>query len=774
MTPEITNQGEFDRRAFLKTSGALMVGVSAGGALTATGGALAETAPAAQLAAWASPSPAALESWLAIAPNGAVTVFCGKVDHGQGLATALAQVVAEELDAPLDRVTVLMGDTDRTCNQGGASASTGVRAGSNPLRNAAAEARRIIITAGAQKLGVGIEEVDAINGVISLKSDATRRVTYGELVGGRPLEGALEWNKQTGNGMNVTGQAKPKPVSAHKVVGQSPPRKDIAGIMLGTEPYLTNLKVPGMLHGKMVRPPVSGAVPISFDAASIASIRGARVVQKEAFLGVVAETEWDAIKAARALAVKWSDAKPDFPGHDGLFEHLRKAPVVASNGASAFSGKKAFDTAPTLDALKAAARVVEADYECPFQSHARMSPSVAVADVKDGQAVIYTDTQKPHYHRAGIAKLLDLPEDKVRVLFRPGAGSYGRSDADESGFEAAILSREVGRPVRVQWTRAEGIAWDPKAPAAVITLRAGLSAEGDVTAWYFRAKGFSGWDVKWVADAPEQTLAGQQLGYKKWDMHNFDVPSESYQFPVSVGFWETVAPLQQQVSPLRAAHLRAPQEFQTRYAQESFIDEVCAATGKDPVAFRLKHIKDPREAAVLKAVAERAGWAPADWQPRRDAGPVQRGRGVVMLASYGSYVAAVVELAVTRATGQVAVEKVTVANDSGLVINPGNLRLVIEANVLQGLSRALHEEVTFDRNMVTSMDWNGYPILDVTEAPQAVDIVQVGDPNQPSGGAGEPGLMCMTPAVANAIFNATGVRVRRYPFTAERLKPLLA
>ncbi|HKQ28964.1 MAG TPA: molybdopterin cofactor-binding domain-containing protein [Burkholderiales bacterium] len=760
---------EMDRREFLKSSGALMVSVGTGGTISS---AIIGNA-AAQAASWTSPDPELLDSWLALGKDGAVTVWSGKVDHGQGLSTSLAQIVAEELDVEVDKVTVLMGDTVSTCNQGGASGSTGIRMGGNPLRNAAAEARRLIVVAGAEKLGVPPDNLVTENGYVAVRGDAAKRVSYGDLFGERAFGAKLQWNKEQGNTMNVSGQAKPKPTAEYKVVGKAVPRKDIPGKILGTEDYLTNARVQGMLHGRMIRPPVSGAVPVKVDASSIASIRGARVVHKDAFLAVVANTEWDAIKAARGLKVEWSAAKPNFPGHDGVHDHIRKSAPVAANGSNMFYGKKEVNEQPALEALKTASRVIEAEYECAFQSHARMAPSVGIADVRDGTATIWTDTQKPHFQRLGISKLLGIPEDKVRVFFKHGAGSYGRSDADEAAFEAAVLSREVGRPVRVQWSRAEGIAWDPKAPAAVVTCKAGLDSAGNVSAWYYRAKGFSGWDVKWTADGPEQTLAGQQLGHKKWNAHNFDVPSESYAFATSCSFWQTVMPLQSEVSPLRAAHMRAPQEFQTRFAQESFVDEVASATGQDPLAWRLKYVKNPREAAVLKAVAEKAGWGPADWKPRRDSGPVQRGRGLSMLAAYGSFVAVVAEVEVQRATGKVAVKRVTVANDSGTLINPGNMKLVIEGNVIQGMSRTLHEEVTFDRNKVTAVDWATYPIVDITEAPQAIDIVFVGAQANNPGGAGEPALVCMPSAIANAIYNATGARLRRFPFTAQRVKQAL-
>ena len=576
--------------------------------------------------------------------------------------------------------------------------------------------------------------------------------------------------------MDATGEAKPKPVSAYRVVGTGVRRRDIPAKVLGTEDYLCNLRLPGMMHGRVVRPGVSGAVPVKVDAATIAHIPGVLVVHKRDFLAVAAPREHDAVMAAQLLAVEWSSPPTDWPGHEGVFDHIRKAPVAAQGGSNAFYGKKDVNESPTLDALKASAKVIEADYECAFQSHARMGPSIGVADVRKDSAVIYSDTQKPHFHRDGAAKLLGMPADKVQVVWKGGAGSYGRSDADEAGFEAAVMSQEIGRPVRVQWTREEGTAWDPKAPAAVLTCKAGLDAKGDLTAWYFRAKGFSGWDVKWTADAPEQTLVGMQLGHKKWNMHNFDVSTESYQFPNAAKFWQTVAPLQEQASPMRCAHTRAPQEVQTRFAQECFLDEVAAATGQDPIALRLKLLKDEREIAVLKAAAERAGWTAADAKPKHqgNTGNILQGRGVALMSGYGSYAALIADIDVNRTTGRVWCRKMTVAHDCGLIINPMTLRLVIEGNIMQGLSRALFEEVHFDKRRVTSVDWETYNIASIKDAPGTIDIVMLKRPDKPPGGAGEPSLVPVPAVIGNALFNATGVRMRRYPFVPARVKNALS
>jgi nicotinate dehydrogenase subunit B len=759
-----------NRRDVLKSAGSLILTVAASGTIEAW---LNPQALAQAAAAPLGPPVESIDTWIAIASDGKVTAFTGKVDHGQGLETAFAQIVAEEIDVPVARVRIIMGDTSMTPNQGGASASTGIRAGANPLRNAAAEARRLLAKAGAERLGVPVDAVNTEAGAVFVKADPRRRVRYQQLLKDGKLGATVTWNKQVGNGMSIEGEAKPKPVSSYKIVGQSVPRRDIAAKIFGTEDYVANVRLPNMLHGRMVRPPVAAATPVNVDEASIRHIAGARVVHKRNFLGVVAETEWDAVKAAQALKVEWSNPSQEWPGHDGLYEYIRQAPVVASNGQNAFAGKKEFDEAPTNEALARAARVIEAEYECAFQSHARMGPSVGVADVSAGAATVYSDTQKPHFHRQGISKLLGLPEDKVRVIWKHGAGSYGRSDADEAAFEAAVMSQALGRPVRVQWTREEGIAWDPKAPAAVIALKAGLDAAGNLTAWHFRAKGFSGWDVKWFADTPEQTLAGQLLGHKKWNMHNFDTPIESYRFPAAVAFWQTVAPLQQEASPLRCGHTRAPQEPQTRFAQESFIDEVAAATGKDPLALRLALLKEPREIAVLKAAAEKAGWGEADAKPRPAVGDTLRGRGISLMSGYNAYVAVIAEVEVDRPTGRVWPRRITVAHDCGLVINPSSLKLTIEGNVLQGLSRALHEEVRFDKRRVTSVDWQTYPILETKDAPEAIDIVIVESKEDRPGGAGEPALVAIPAAIANAIYNATAKRIRRFPMTAARVKQAL-
>ncbi len=760
-----------DRRAFLKSGASLVFAVGAAGGFTMVPlrRAAAQTVNAAARAL----GPTSLDTWLSLDATGAVTAFFGKMDMGQGVDTAIAQVVAEELDVDVARVTVVMGDTHRTPNQGGASGSSGCRLGANALRNAAAEARRVLVARASERLGVPADALRVVDGRVAASTDGSRAVTYGELIADG-FETELDWNERYGNNLNVTGAAKPKSPSDYRVVGTPVPRKDIAGKVLATTEYCHHVRLLGMLHARTLRPPVANAVPVRVDEASIAAIPGARVVRKGDFIAVVAPQEWHAIKAARELRVTWTETAPPFPHGDTLFEHIRSAPVASDSSRGGFGGAGApIDAAPTLAAIAAAPRHVEAEYEVPFQSHARMGPSVGVADIRNGEAIVYSDTQKSHDTRDGIAKILGLPPEKVRVVWKPGPGSYGRSDADEAAFEAAVISQLVGAPVRVQWMRNEGHAWDPKAPACVITCKAGLTEANDIAAWYFRAKGFSGWDVRFNASDPKDTLVGQLTGFKKGDDHNFGAPAESYAFPNAVKYWETIPTLLDRASPLRCAHMRAPQEPQLHFAHECFIDEVAAAAGVDPIALRLKHLRDPREIAVVEEVARLSAWQSRPSPAAARSGAILRGRGVSLNSGFGGYVATVCEVEVERATGRVWPRRFFVAHDCGLIINPRGLHGTIEGNVVQGVSRTLFEEVRFDERGVLSVDWATYPILEIGDAPESIEIATINRPDQPPGGAGEPAHVTIPAAVANAVFDATGVRMRRLPLTAERVKAAL-
>src|SRR6266852_2268369 len=428
------------RREFLKASGALIVS-AAGPAFI--GEALAQTAAAGVKPALV---PTELDSWVAILPDGRVTAFFGKMDMGQSLDIAIAQIVADELDVNVDKVDVVMGDTALTCNQGGASGSTGIQTGARPLRSAAAEARRLLVQSASQKLGLPVEQLRVDDGVGSAVSDPAKKTSYADLIGGRHFHHQVEWNKQIGNPMDIKVQAKPKSPSEYRVVGKSLPRRDVAGKVYRTDKYVTDISLPKMLHARVVRFARAACTVGAVDERSIRAVKGARVVREKDFVAVVADHEWDAVRASRMLKISWNETKKDpFPPMAELYDHIRKAPVVKRED----SVKKG----DVEGVFKTAARVVEAEYEWPFQSHASMGPACAVAEIKNGAATCWTGSQKPHFVRDGVAATLGLPAEKVRAIWVVGPGSYGRNDADDAAMDAAILAQEVGRPVRVQYMR---------------------------------------------------------------------------------------------------------------------------------------------------------------------------------------------------------------------------------------------------------------------------------------------------------------------------------
>lgn len=752
------------RRDFLKAAGSLVVSVSIPGAIAAAMSQGISTTAA--LGTKPPLTPDQLDSWIAVLPDGSVTAFFGKMDMGQGVDVAVAQIVAEELDVAFDKVSVVMGDTASSCNQGGASGSTGIQLGGMALRNAAAEARRVLVEMGAKKLGVAASELAVENGVVHVPGYALQRVSYGELIGGRHFHHKLEWNKRMGNPLAVKGEAMPKAPSQHKVVGKSFPQKVVADKAMGSAQYITEVRVEGMLHGRVIRPPSAGCTPVSVDEGSIRGIPGARVIREKDYLAVVAEREWDAVRAAEALKVTWTAQCAPFPPMETLHQHIRSA---KPNGKGMPVNRGDVEAA-----LKHAARVVEAEYEWPLQSHASMGPACAVADVRDGEARLWTGSQKPHFARDGVARLVGLPIDKVRGTWVMGPGCYGRNDAGDAAHDAALLSKLTGRPVRVQYMRHEGTGWDPKGPAAVFRGRAGIDAAGNVIAYDFYGKGFTRQEVATNESQPKDTLAGQMLGHAAKPNIIFQSPAEVYQFENKRHWWETIPPMLGRGSPLRVSHLRDPLGPELHFASESFIDEVAHAAGADPVAFRLKHLAhDARHSAVVKAVADKARWSGRP-NPDRGRGDLMRGRGVSYTERNGTVVAVIAEVEVERSSGRVWARKFTVAHDCGQIINPAGLRLTIEGNVVQALSRTLFEEVRFTPNNVASVDWVTYPILELADAPEAIDIVLIDRPEMRPQGAGEPSTRTVPGAVANAIFDATGVRMRRVPITPERMKAALA
>jgi nicotinate dehydrogenase subunit B len=760
---KIEKSTAFSRRTLLKAGGALVVSIGAPVTFD-----FARAADDAMIAGTKPPlTPDQLSSYIAVNSDGTISAFFGKMDMGQGLFVAVGQIVAEELDVPFKSVKVFMADTATSVNQGGASGSTGLQEGGKQMRVAAAEARRVLVAMAADKLGLTTDQLTVTDGVVHATGDAGKKVSYADLIGGKYFNVHLDWNGKYGNPLYAPGKAQPKDPKDHKIVGQPIKREDIAPKVFAQQDFVTDIKVPGMMHGRMIRPAVAGAVPVKVDEASIKDIPTATVVWNNGFLGVVADKEWDAIKAAQQLKVEWSNAAPPFPNQAALYDHIRQTP----SRKRAVEGKEAGNVD---DAFKSATRVIEAEYEWPFQSHASMGPACALVEIKDDHATCWSGTQKSHFVRAGLAAMLQMPEDNVHVIWTPGPGSYGRNDADDAAMDAAVLAKAVGRPVRVQYMRDQGTGWDPKGPASIHKVRAAIDTSGNVVAYDFFSKAFSRVDVDTNGSKPYDTLAGQTLGVDLKSGDGFGIPAESYAFANKRAAWEVIPPLLDRASPLRTSHLRDPVGPQIHFASESFMDEVAAALDMDPIEFRLRYVKDARDIAVIKAAAEKAGWQTRP-SPRKDqAGDKVSGRGIAYAQRNGTRVAMIAEVDIDRRSGKIRVPRFTVAHDCGQIINPDGVRMTVEGNIVQGISRTLWEEVKFNNKTVTSVDWLTYPILDITESPDEINVVLINHPEIAPSGAGEPSSRPIAAAIANAVFDATGVRIRRVPFSPDNVKSALS
>ena len=759
------------RREFLKTSGRLVVSFSAASQL-------APLAAFAQQAAGAGPYPdpdyKQLDSWIVIHSDNTATFYVGKTDLGQGTGTAFRQIMSDELDMAFARTTCIMGSTDITVDQGGSGGSDALQTDGYPMRRVAAEARRVLLDMASQRLDARVDQLTVTDGIVSHAGDPTRSVTYGELIGGNRFNVAL-----TGNNINATtGVAKMKSVRDMKNVGLSPRRDDIPSKVDGSPVWAVGVKLPGMVHARNVKPPVAGAECVSIDESSVSGMPGfVKVVRERNYIAVVCEREEQAIAASRRLKVNWSKptAAP-FPSSDKLFDYMRAAKPTSSPDATVNGNIES--------GLASAVTRIEAEYEVPFQGHTSIGPAHALADPSNGQMTIYSNDMKSYGLRTGVAQFLKIPRDRVRVVWMQGPQVYGRTAADDAGFEAAFLAQQLGRPVRVQWMRDEETAWDTKGPAYLMKMRGGLDAQGNLVALDYEAKavdychlGYNEFDTVLIAQLTGRRKQVPAAG-------GVDAPDDMYAVPnrrmaghvVSLPLvWET---------PLRTGNLRDPNGPQVTFAGESFIDELAAAAKADPVEFRLRlftgaddaNFKRARSVAVVKAAAEKFGWQPRPSpNPNRATGDILTGRGFAYTYRNQTIVANVAEVEVNRRTGRVWVKRLVCAHDCGLVINPEALRGTIEGALLHGLSRALHEEVTFDAEKVTSVDWRTSPTLTHADTPAQIDVVLVnGDPNPNRPdlqhyGAGEAALKPMIAAVANAIYDATGVRIRRAPFRPQRV-----
>jgi nicotinate dehydrogenase subunit B len=679
-----------------------------------------------------------VDSFLAVHADGSVTVYTGKVDIGTGLRIAVRQMAAEELGVPVERITLVEGDTGLTPDQGGTGGSTGLTRGGSEVRQAAATARRALLQLGAEQLHRPASELTLAEGEVR-PAVGGAGVGIGRLIGDRRFA------------LKVDAKAPLQDSTHYQVVGKPFPRPDMPGKCTARNAYLQDFSLPGMLHGRVIRPPAIGAKLVSVDESSIRDIPDVKVVRLESFLGVVAPDEWAAVRAARELKATWSEWQ-GLPGHDGLERWVRDA-AVDKDQALVSKGDPAA-------ALPGSTKQLSATYRWPFQSHASLGPSCAVADFRSDGLTVWTSSQSTHGLRGSFAKMFGIPNDKVRVIYMDGAGSYGGNGNDDAAADAVLLSRAAGTPVRVQWMRHDEHGWDPKGPLQLLDLRAGLDAEGKIAAWETQmwlpttisgTRPFLGIDAAGMAQAHGQ--GGGQIS------QNGDPPYAAPHVKVVVHWTKQ--------TPLRISNLRAPGKIANVFAVESFTDELAAAAGLDPVAFRRRGLADPRAIAVLERAA-----AMMEWKPRPSPNPQPgTGRGIAYMRykQAENYIAMAMEVAVDRASGKITVRRVTCAHDCGLVVNPDSLRNQIEGCILQTLSRTLHEEVKFDGSRVTSVDWASYPILRFPEVP-TVEVVLLDHPELPLFGAGEAATAPVAAALGNAVFDATGVRLRTVPFTPERVK----
>jgi nicotinate dehydrogenase subunit B len=716
-----------------------------------------------------------LDSWIVIHDDNSATFYVGKTDCGQGTGTSFRQIMSDELDVAFEKTTCIMGRTDITVDQGGSGGSTAMERDSWPMRRAAAEARRVLLDMASQRLGVPASQLAVSLGVVTVKGDPSKSVTYGQLIGGKQFHVAL-----TGDNVNaVTGTAAVKPVQQLKNVGRSPQRYDIPPKVDGSLKWAVDMRLPGMVHARNLKPPFAGAKLVSIDESSVRGMPGfLKVVSKGNYVAVVCEREEQAINAARALKANWE--KPStapFPSSENLFHYMREVKPTSSS--------KPIVVGDPDNALATAAKTIEADYDIPFQGHTAFSPAHAMADPSNGQMTIYSNDMKSYGMRRGVAEFLGIPREKVRVVWMEGPQGFGRTAADDAGCEAAYLAREIGRPVRVQWMRDEETAWDTKGPAFAVRLKGGLDASGNLVALDYDARSA---DYNHVGyNEADTVLVAQLMGIRRARpaAGSAAVPSDVYAIPhrrmtshvVSLPLvWET---------PLRTGNLRDPNGPQSTFAAESFIDELAAAAHADPVEFRLKLLtaattedsgfRRARSIAVLKAAAETYGWDHRASPKRRSGGEILTGRGIAYSFRGQTIVAEIAEVEVNIRTGHVWVKRLVAAHDCGLVINPEALRRTVECAMLHSLSRTLHEEVQFDTEKVTSVDWTSHPSLTHADVPEKIDVVLVnGDPSPdrpdlPPYGGGEAACKPILAAVGNAIYDASGVRLRRIPFRPQRV-----
>jgi nicotinate dehydrogenase subunit B len=732
-----------DRRCVLAGGGALIVSFS----LT---NAFAEDQPAP--AAAPAPKPPGslkdapfLDSWIRIDADGSITAFTGKAELGQGFKTAFQQIAAEELDVPFASLTVITADTGRTANEGYTSGSHSMQDSGTAIQNAAAQVRELLVAQAALLLDLPTENLRTENGAV-IAPDG-QRLSYGELVAGDMLH------------VKAQATSKLKDPATFKVMGQPVPRVDIPAKVTGGAAYVQDIRLPGMLHARIVRPPSYGAQLIDCDTSAIEKLPDVvKVVRDGNFLAVVAKKEFQAVKAMRALsaATKWKETAR-LPKQDDLLAVLTSLP---SQDSTIFQRNN-----PAAVGQK----TIEATYTRPYQSHGSIGPSCAVAQSVDGAMTVWTHTQGVYPDRQGIAEMLRVPLASVRLVHVEGSGCYGHNGADDAAADAALIARTMpGVPVRVQWTREQEHGWEPYGPAMVTKLKASLDGNGAIADWNF--------EVWSNTHSMRPGGAGCMLAAQHMAQPFAVPPAKPLPLPEGGGDRNAIPiytfPNAHVVHhflpdmPLRISAMRALGAYHNVFSIESFMDELAIAAGADPVEFRLKHLDDPRGRDVIAKAAEGFGWH------RRQQAPQGRGYGFAFARykNLAAYCAIATEIEVNNETGRPRLVRAVAAVDSGQVVNPDGLTNQIEGAIVQSMSWTLYEAVTFDDTRITSIDWQTYPILRFNAVPDSIDVHIINRPGMPFLGSGETGQGPAAASIANAIANATGKRLRNLPLTRKRIR----
>ena len=718
-----------------------------------------------------SPQAASLDSWMAIGSNGIVTVLTSKVDVGTGVLTALSQVVAEELDVAFHRIRMVTGDTDHTIDQSQTSGSRTLHKAGPQLRQAAAAARRELVRRASSRLGLPPENLTVEDGIVGAPGGKSGSISYWELIGNKRFDLTMTATG-TGENLQLASDVPPKNPKVYKIVGTSIPRIDLPAKFCGEFMYTQDMRVPGMLHGRVIRPNHPISLPTGVDEGSIRDIPGViAVVRKGSFVGVVATTEWSAVQAAANLKVTWSEPTIKLPANaDAAFAYLRD---TKSFHDQAVADKGGVQWGPTSAQQ---ASTFQATYRWPFQMHGMVGPSCAVADVGPKTACVWTGSQGIFRTRRAVADLLGFAERDVRIVYVEGSGCYGRMCPDDAAEDAAVLSRAIGKPVRVQWMRQDEHIWEPKGSAQLLSVRARADGQGKILAWDFMDRYHP-----YTAGVDNRLLAARQIGMEQTGPgalgHGFNYGKagggDLYGFEQQRIILAAIPWIQNDLTPLRTCNLRAPGTVARTFASECFIDEIAAHLATDPVQYRLSlPVNDSRTQDVLKATAVKAGWMTRPSPSPLSGESTAHGRGVACSNREGTMVAAIAEIDVDKKTGKISVRRITVAQDCGMIANPDGVKNQIEGNVLQGISRALFEEVQFDESGLRSTDWGSYRTLGFEDLSE-VEILLINRPELGFLGVGEAAVIPIPAAIANALFDATGIRLRDAPLTPERVKSAL-